>query len=455
MKMFLPVSIAVGLIVATAGRCDAELLVHYTFDAEEVNGSTIFDVAGHNNNASRIGNVEFGVPGVLGDAIRLPNDDGASYVQLPSLTNPTPNGNDARTIAYWFSQETAGVENKMFGYGSGAVGASFDVSLEGGGIRLRYSGGNITWGSGFDFTGADAGFHHLAIRVPEAAFDYLDVDVFLDGQLLTGNPTAGNPANTPINTGGGQATELNIGRSPTFSPAGDYIGLIDDFRIYNTALSDVEIGDLAGSIESLILQVDPATGAVAIVNPIDDAVAIDYYEITSESSSLTSGAWVPLEVQDRDDFPAGNGNGDGWETLGPATSARVSEGRLVGASTIDHDGWVGLGNLSSGVDPGNLTFVYREDDTFRTGRVELVASGIEGDYNRDGRVDAADYALWRDHQGSRVVLATDSTPGVVNEVDYAVWRSAYGSPTTVSIPEPASLALIVVAMGFGRMRPTC
>lgn len=428
----------------------AELLVHYTFDSDSLSGSTIFDNAGGNNNAQQVGSVITDVPGVLGEAIRLPNDDGASYVRIPSFVNPAPNGNDARTIAYWFSQETIGVENKMFGYGSGGTGQSFDLSLEGGGVRLRYSGGNVTWGSGLDFTGSDAGFHHVAIRVPEDAFDYLDIDVFLDGQLLTGTPTGGSPGSTSINTGGGSATELNIGRSPVFAPAGDYIGLIDDFRIYDTALSNVEIGDLAGALESLVLQVDPSTGAVAIVNPTDATVAIDYYEITSGAASLSTSGWVPLEVQDRTDFPAGDGNGDGWESLGPATSTQVSEGRLIGASTIDSDGWVGLGNLSNVGNPGDMTFVYREGEVFRTGRIELAAAGTEGDYNRDGMIDAADYSVWRDQQGSRVVLPTDRSPGLVNEADYAAWKSGYGSQQAgVSVPEPASFGLATAVFALG------
>lgn len=448
-----PVLLTIACL-ACVSPSEAELLAHYTFDSEDVMGSTIVDLAGGDHNATRVGFVGFGVEGILGEAVRLPNDDGVSYLRLPAADNPAPNGNDARTIAYWFSQDLVGLENKMFGYGSGASGQSFDFSLEGGGVRLRYSGGNVTWGSGFDFTGSDAGFHHLAIRVPDNAVDYLDIDVFLDGLPLVGVPTAGNPGSTPINTGGGLATELNIGRSPVFDPAGDYIGLIDDFRIYGSALSDAEIRDLAGTVDALVLEVDPITGAVAIINPSDEPISLDYYEIASSSGSLSASDWVPLQTQDRADFPAGGGTGDGWETLGPATDAQVVEGRLIGSSVVEADGWVGLGNLAGG-DPGDLTFVYRDGEAFRTGRVTLADAGIEGDYNRDGLINAVDYALWRDREGSSIVLPTDSTPGTVNGTDYLAWQSHYGTGPALAIPEPSTLSVVVVGLIVAgrRLRP--
>jgi hypothetical protein len=53
---------------------------------------------------------------------------------------------------------------------------------------------------------------------------------------------------------------------------------------------------------------------------------------------------------------------------------------------------------------------------------------IAGDYNRDGRVSAADQTIWRDTLGSTTDLRADGNgDGVVNEADNDVWLQNYGS----------------------------
>ena len=77
---------------------------------------------------------------------------------------------------------------------------------------------------------------------------------------------------------------------------------------------------------------------------------------------------------------------------------------------------------------------------------------LPGDYNADGTVNAADYAVWRDNLGSPVSLPNDNTPGV-DEGDYAVWRTNYGaaSPAVASVlrpvPEPSGIAMCLLSLG--------
>jgi hypothetical protein len=52
----------------------------------------------------------------------------------------------------------------------------------------------------------------------------------------------------------------------------------------------------------------------------------------------------------------------------------------------------------------------------------VVEDGILGDYNANGVVDAADYALWRNGGP----LLNDATPGSVGPEDYDVWRANFG-----------------------------
>jgi prepilin-type N-terminal cleavage/methylation domain-containing protein/prepilin-type processing-associated H-X9-DG protein len=86
-----------------------------------------------------------------------------------------------------------------------------------------------------------------------------------------------------------------------------------------------------------------------------------------------------------------------------------------------------------------------------------VDSGIAGDFNNDGSVDAADYSVWRENLGTTFDLngngaETAGSQGVVDSVDYALWRASYGhtrgelAPLAVAgsqVPEPVSRTLVL------------
>lgn len=91
---------------------------------------------------------------------------------------------------------------------------------------------------------------------------------------------------------------------------------------------------------------------------------------------------------------------------------------------------------------------------------------LPGDYNDDGVVNAADYIVWRNHEGKTFQLPNEdpiTTPGEVTEGDYYVWRHNYGrtfgsggasSVLPTSVPEPATLVLLSVwigALALGRV----
>ena len=55
--------------------------------------------------------------------------------------------------------------------------------------------------------------------------------------------------------------------------------------------------------------------------------------------------------------------------------------------------------------------------------------GVRGDYNRDGRVDAADYTVWRDTRGQNVTSgsgADGNVDGMVDQLDYELWTTHFG-----------------------------
>ncbi len=70
---------------------------------------------------------------------------------------------------------------------------------------------------------------------------------------------------------------------------------------------------------------------------------------------------------------------------------------------------------------------------------DLPPAGLEGDFNNDGKVDAADYVVWR----------KGFLGGTFGEEDYAAWRSNFGATlgsgtTAAQVPEAATCWMITV-----------
>ncbi len=89
--------------------------------------------------------------------------------------------------------------------------------------------------------------------------------------------------------------------------------------------------------------------------------------------------------------------------------------------------------------------------------IQVPSAGVQGDYNGNGIVDAADYTIWRDHLGQTYALANRDTTnsGPINQADYTFWKSRFGAISgggalgSGAVPEPASVALLTLGVLFG------
>ena len=94
---------------------------------------------------------------------------------------------------------------------------------------------------------------------------------------------------------------------------------------------------------------------------------------------------------------------------------------------------------------------YQEDDPNAFTVVRYVSAQdtpfLDGDYNGNGKVDAADYVLWRDGRP----LKNDATEGV-QPFDYDVWRANFGASVAGfgsvvgGVPEPTGLLLAAAGL---------
>ena len=89
-----------------------------------------------------------------------------------------------------------------------------------------------------------------------------------------------------------------------------------------------------------------------------------------------------------------------------------------------------------------------------------IAIALPGDYNHNGVVDAADYALWRNTRGQSVTAgsgADGNGDGLITQADYDLWRAHFGQTAAGSgsalaaskisaVPEPGSIALTLFSL---------
>lgn len=78
-------------------------------------------------------------------------------------------------------------------------------------------------------------------------------------------------------------------------------------------------------------------------------------------------------------------------------------------------------------------------------------SGLPGDFNNNGRVDAADYVTWRNGVTFPNQLPDD--PGNVTAQDYDDWRARFGNVpgsgaglASAVVPEPATVGLLLISL---------
>lgn len=226
-------------------------------------------------------------------------------------------------------------------------------------------------------------------------------------------------------------------------------------------------------VQPLSLQV-LSTGQIKILggNLQDGSsgIEIDYISIESADVEMDGGSLDPdgfTGIGGDPNFPAGNGNGTGWEMGDNNTDKLLIESHLPsGGSTIGNSDEVDLG---LGFVPGStqdITFTYHQVGKLSgsVGDVEYVTvSSLVGDFNGDNVVSLTDYTVWRDNLGAPDSVlppgSTDDASGFVDAGDYEAWKSNFGAvlPRALqapiqAVPEPSSAIFFLIIGGMSTIR---
>jgi hypothetical protein len=197
------------------------------------------------------------------------------------------------------------------------------------------------------------------------------------------------------------------------------------------------------AVNSLVLQIDPTTGETVLRNTSQTTVELDGYHVLSESDSLSTIGWSSLDDQN----VGGNGN---WLEVLNVGAGLLGEFNALSATTLAPGASLSLGNAYVGDTTGmrdiEFEFLLAGEIDGRLGAVvyEPLSATLDGDYNNNGIVDAADYVVWR---------KTDGSPE-----GYNTWRANFGRSlataghgaivaSSSSVPEPSAWLLTAIAAG--------
>ncbi|MEX0610926.1 MAG: LamG domain-containing protein [Pirellulales bacterium] len=442
------------------------IVVDNTGISEFVGGA--FDMRANNNANS---NQDFSLPATEGTYIDLPNGVFTSAVDGGTF--------GAASLEIWLTTQDNRGWAEAFSFGTSAAGENMSTG-EGSYVALIPQSGDA--GTGFDLraTTRDAGVENWVAEAPATPLPTLPTGVKQHVvYVLDHNDTTAGPNGTGrlyLNgTDVGSAeivgfldsfslSDVNnwLGRSQWGDPL--YDGLIDEFRIYNHALT---AGEVTTSFNTgpdpaplPVLMVNRDTGAVSLANQTAGNVQIKGYSVTSVAGGLNPAAWISID--DDNTFDP-----DSTWTAQSSTSTNLAES--VTGGTLDG------GTLASSTSRGigtpwiitpfeDLTFSFTlGDNSTGNGIVQYTGSAAQrSDLNGDGAITVADWTLFLPNSFTTFPAETavgaylkgdldgdkdnDYTDFLMFKSDFIEVNGAGAfAELTGAVPEPSSLALAATA----------
>jgi hypothetical protein len=281
---------------------------------DETSGTTAIDATGNGWHGTLVGGASQ-VAGQTGNAVDLSGTN--QYVALPS---GVVSNYDAITVAAWVNLDSASNWMRIFDFGSGTGTNMFLTPKNGANGKIRFAIKNN--GSAEQIIDGQAtlptgGWHHVAVTLNGSTGT-----LYVDG-VQVGSNTAMTlkPSNL------GSTTQNWIGRSQY--AADPYLdGRVDDFRIYNRALTASEVTHV----------INGHTALPTAELPFDETTGTTATDLSGNgwTGTLNGGAsWV-----------TGN-NGNAVDLSGTNQYVALPTGVVSGADAITVAAWVNLDTVSN------------------------------------------------------------------------------------------------------------
>jgi hypothetical protein len=215
-------------IVVPTDPGSGAIVANYT-----MNGN-LQDSSGRNNHGTLMGDSSYDT-GVVGQALLFNGTN--AYVDLP-IGSVISTLSDMTISMYANFSNTGGDWQRIFDFGTGTTNYMFLSPRTGttGPMRFAIRTATVTERVVNATVTLPSGWHHVAVVIDSAT---MTLGLYLDGQQV------GTAATTLLPKDLGNTTQNWLGRSQ-FEADAYFTGALDEFRIYNRALSEGEVRYLAG-----------------------------------------------------------------------------------------------------------------------------------------------------------------------------------------------------------------
>jgi len=213
--------------IRTLAGFSPELVAHWKLD--ELSGTVASDSVGSNDGTLNGNPTWWPDGGKIGGALEFDGD--GDYVEIEGYKGIS--GWNPRTVTAWVRTESNGLTLSIVRWGTLGINGGLwsNVINAEGKLRAAVVGGSVVGDTDID----DDTWHHVAIVLPDKE------DVKVEDILLY---VDGGQEDTIISLGS-QTIDTAVGMDVLISLDGS-VGMLDDVRIYNYAMSEEEIGALAG-----------------------------------------------------------------------------------------------------------------------------------------------------------------------------------------------------------------
>ncbi|MDH6612353.1 beta-xylosidase [Streptomyces sp. SAI-208] len=249
----------------------ADLLVHYGFD--ESGGTIALDSSGHGHHGTYAGTPAFGT-GVRGGSFRMSGDaTGSPYVKIP---NGVLKGADSVTVSTFAKWKGGSSFQWLFGLGPDSDKYLF-ATPSNGGNSLYSAITKASWSAESKLTAGSqltpGVWRHVTVTLDGATGTLV---LYVDGVEAARTTTTVKPS---------ELYDANkdysgyIGRS-LYSADPYFGGEVDDFRVYDRALTAAEVMELSGNTAGIAKATHPELKVDALVDNADSKVTLPMKEGT-------------------------------------------------------------------------------------------------------------------------------------------------------------------------------